>query len=108
MKETEIGRVSADVKSDLYAKWKASLERYVMHLVRARNQKGADNYKNGEHLNQQVHKLANEVQICFSEWIKLISDPAQKERLSILYEQTSSSASEDEKRFINLVHTSDP
>ncbi len=58
-------------KSNIYAKWKSSLNRHVLHLNEKRL--NPNNLKTGEHLNQQIEVFAREI---LRLWEKFENDSA--------------------------------
>lgn len=58
------------MKSVLYKKWKASIEKYVMHIGNLRHQKGESNIKDGKHLNTMIPEFASEIEKLWQNWIQ--------------------------------------
>jgi hypothetical protein len=92
--ETDIGAIPSTITSAVYGNIKVSLERYVSHLKKPRNQRGVTNVRGGKHLSEHVHDLAAEVKRCWNEWIAATGDQALKE----LLESAEASARNDVSR----------
>ena len=100
---TELGSIPSGITSELYGEWKRALERYVTHLNQARDQKGDSNKINDKHLNEQVHKLAEAVAICWIEWITKCTNTSDQVKLRSLFSETREAAALDSQRFEKLI-----
>lgn len=100
---TELGQVTPGIRSDFYGKWKRALERHVMHLEQARDHKGDSNRVGSEYLNQQTHKLTQEVIRCWNEWINTTSNQSSKEKLKKVLSDAQNSANDDEAKLAHLM-----
>jgi hypothetical protein len=101
--ETEIGRVPASIRSEPYGKIKDSLETYVAHIKKPRDQQGVSNVRDGRHLNEYVHDLTAEARRCWTEWVDLTKDPASQHKLRGCLDKAILSAQDDATRLERLV-----
>jgi hypothetical protein len=97
--ETEIGLIPSTITSAAYGNIKVSLERYVLHIKRARNQEGVTNVRDGRHLSEHVHDLTAEVNRCWDEWIAATGN----QRLKDLLDAADASAQNDVSRLRGLM-----
>jgi hypothetical protein len=99
---TEIGNIPGGIRSALYSKCKNALERYVMHLSQARDQRGTSNIIDSVHLNEHVHGLAAEVHKCWQDWIDKTIVEVDKERLKNILTAVNESTKNDLSKFLYL------
>lgn len=85
--ETEIGTIPAAITSADYGNIKVSLEWYVTHIKRPRNQDGVSNVRGGKHLSEHVHDLTAEVKRCWNEWIAATGDQTLRDLLKTADQQ---------------------
>jgi hypothetical protein len=101
--ETEIGEISSDIDSELYGRIKLSLEFYVFHIKKIRDQLGVTNVPDGQQLSDYVHPLTDEVTRCWNEWIDLTTNAADEQKLKDWLADAIKKAQDDAARFQQLV-----
>jgi hypothetical protein len=97
---TEIGNIPK-IQSETYKTWKKSIERYVMHLDQARDQKGNSNVINNKHLNNQTHLFTDEIKYLVKLWIKG-TEKKNKAKIEKIYSKAERNANNDLARFKKL------
>lgn len=102
--ETDIGLIPPSIESVLYRDIKPALEKYVMHLNNAREQKGQSNIIKNSHLNTYAHEITEEVHKCIKKWKKFLDQESldKSSRLQKIYEGAQEKAKNDSDRFQKL------